>query len=158
MSYKKASIFVLIAMIFFGILGCYGSLTIEDSVVGSFAGKGSGSFWSGPKFYPFLLCILIVLFSVWELIATLKDEEEKAVTWPNVSKSLSIIVIISIWIFVWQHFHIFYPISVIASAAMLYILNPQPKSVKKVLKSLAVAAVTVLIVYLIFSVALKISL
>ncbi len=156
MSYKKASIIVLSILIALGIAGCWLSIQIADSQSG--ISGSSNNFFGGPRFYPLLICALVVIFSIWALILVCRQKDDRIIEIHHKKNLLFVIAVVIIWAVLWQKVGQFYAVSFVAMAALLFFLNPEEQSAKKLLKSGGIALLVVSFVYAIFGAVLRIPL
>ena len=111
-------------------------------------------FVSGPKFYPIVLSVLMIIFCAFSILNTLKGPE-KTLEFRNIQKPIIVLVITFLWIFMWNYVGYFYLCSFVAMGLLMFYLNPEKFSFRKIYKSLVFDAIIVTSIYIIFSVALK---
>ena len=147
-SYKKGSICALTLLILVSIGMIYFTKDIKTQF-------GSGSrFINGPKFYPILLAVLMIIFCVISILDTLK-KPDKIMEFPNAQKAITTGVVTFVWVSLWQYIGYFYLISFFSMAILLIYLNPAPFSLKKIRNSLLWDISIIGAIYLIFAIALK---
>jgi hypothetical protein len=147
-SYKKANLCVLALLILMSAGMLYFTKDIKSQM-------GSGSrFINGPKFYPMLLAVLMIVFCIISIADTLR-KPDKVLEFPNAHKAIVTAVITFVWILSWQYVGHFYLLSFIAMAILLFYLNPAPSNLKKLCRSLAYDGIIMICLYLVFKVALK---
>ena len=101
-SYKKANLFALVLLILMSVGMLYFTKDIKTQL-------GSGSlFINGPKFYPILLAVLMIVFCVISIVDTLK-KPDKTVEFSNVQKAIVTSLVTLVWIVLWQYNGHFYP-------------------------------------------------
>lgn len=150
-SYRKLSIVVLSVMIVLALLGMRMASKIRDFIPAS-------SDTTSSKFYPMLLCGLIAFFCFLSLIETILKKEDKEIIIPKFQNYLITLGIIFAWVALWIKFSIFYYAGLVAVLGMLLIFNPEPFSLKKLFKSIAISVAIIGFFYLVFKVGLKIKL
>ena len=146
MSFKKASVFTLSFFILLGGAGIYFATKFKT--------MATQAFLSGPKFYPILLCSLLVLFSAIAMIDDLRKEDKK-VEIPNIKRFFIVLLIIALWLFLWIKLIGFYPSSMICIALMLLYLNPKKGFKNKIKETLIADIIIVGLIYFVFTVLLK---
>ena len=149
MSYKKASIVVMSTLILLGIIGIYYALQIRSLF--------RTTFINGPRFYPVMLCSMIVLFSGISLIQAL-FAPDRHIELPNMKNFFFVLGVIIVWSVLWQTIGSFYLVSFFAVGGMLYWLNPAPNSLRKLGNTFVIDVIIIAIVYASFGLGLNISL
>ena len=150
MSYKKVSIAVMSLLIVLGAIGIWFSTQITVAPSSGYIG--------GTQFYPTLLCSLIILFSAIALVGAIRMPDNRYIELPNMKYYVIILAITVAWVALWQTIGMFYIVSYVMVGLVLYILNPAEYSLKKVRNTLIIDAILVGCGYLIFDVALGLSL
>lgn len=115
-------------------------------------------FATGPQFYPMLLCGLFFVLAVISIIHTLRAKEVKYIDIPFPKNYVFILAVVILWTVLWQILDAFYPVSFLGVGAMLYVLNPDKSSWKKLFKTLCIDLIIVIFVYVVFSILLKMNL
>lgn len=116
---------------------------------------GVRSYIAGPKFYPILVGALMIFFCVLSLIEVWRKPEQ-VIELENVHRPAIIFLICGAWAALWQLYGNFYLFSAFFAALIMFYLNPQPVSPGKALKSAVQSGCIMLVIYLVFSVMLKI--
>ena len=147
-SYKKASVVFLIFVILVGIGMLYFAQDIKNPL--------GLTFLRGPHFYPVLLAALLIIFSIISIIDTVRKKEDEVIKLVNVKKPAVVLFMVLVWAVLYHFFDHFYALSAIAMFTFLLFLNPQPFSVKKVLKMLLYDFILLTLLYMIFSFFLKV--
>ena len=150
-SYKKCSYVLLVFFMLVAIFIIYFSRDIRE------LGLGVGVFVSGPKFYPIMLGVIMLLVCAASIISVYKMEKDKFFELPNFHIPLILFAILLVWVSLWRLFGYFYLVSAVCMMALLVYLNPEPMSLKKIVKSVLINAVILLVTYLSFTVGLNVS-
>lgn len=144
MSFKKISVAALSIILLISAAGLYLATQINDRGVESFVG--------GPKFYPMMLLGIIIVFGLWDIIVTLKEETERIYTIPEAKRLVISIAMVAVWIILWKYAIGFYPAGILMSFLMLYYLNPDTDRKKKIRTAVITDAIIMGAVYVIFTV------
>lgn len=144
MSYKKLSLIVLTIIVATSGIGIW--LATQIKTFG-----GTTAFVGGPKFYPIMIFSLLIVFGIIDAINTVRKQEDKTISIPNLKYLLFTVGMMIIWIFLWKLAVGFYPASALCIAIMLYVLNPSSSIKKKVITAIAVDAIIVAFLYIVFS-------
>jgi hypothetical protein len=146
-SYRKASTVLLSLLILAGIVLIVFAQNIKMI--------GVRSYVAGPRFYPIMIGVLTVVFCIFSLIEVWRKPDQ-ITELENAQRPLVIFLIMVAWGIFWQTIGNFYLVSAIFAGLMMFYMNPEPISLKKAIKSILQSCIIMLIVYLIFSVILKI--
>lgn len=144
MSFKKVSIAALTLILLLSAAGVYLANQINDRGVESFVG--------GPKFYPMMLLGIIMIFGIWDLAETLKAEDTRRYTVPEIKRLSISIGMVVLWILLWKYAVGFYPAGILMAFVMLYYLNPETDRKKKIRTAVVTDAIIMGAVYVIFTV------
>lgn len=106
---------------------------------------------SGPSYYPKLLCFFMVIFGMGGILTTARMPKDKYIEIPNIKNILFLVIILAIWAFLWQRFGYFYQIAFLAVGAILFYLNPEPISLKKIRNTVIIDVIIVGIFYIVFN-------
>lgn len=104
-----------------------------------------------PSYYPTGVASLLIIFCVISLIKTFRTQDDRVVPVGNWGRIISVIIICILFAVLWKLTGLFYPVCFVATAALMFILNPQKKSLKKVGKALLYSLITQAVVYLVFT-------
>jgi len=148
MSSKKASIATYLVFIVLGIAFFIMARNFPPT---------SGLYVSGPSFYPELLSAVMVLAGVVGIAVTLKAKDT-TIELANLHRVFYTFGIIVIWVILWQYTGKFYLISFVGSGVMLWLLNGEPASKKKLGKTLLINCIIIGAFFLVFRVLLKVNL
>lgn len=108
----------------------------------------------GPGVFPGFLSLMMMATAVIGVFTTWRREQD---THLEIAKPFNLAVTFAaiIGLFaIWYLTGVFFPFAFLAVSTLLYLLNPQPNSWRKAAKSIAIGAVVMVIVYLIFDVLL----
>ena len=142
MSYKKATYIANGLIIALGIAFIVMAKNFPDAMV---------QLTIQPSYYPIGISALLILFCVISIVKTATSKQpDKIISFGKTSKVLITIALCILFGILWTLTRSFYLVSFIIVAALMYFLNPQPNSGKKVMKSLAYSLITQLVVYLVF--------
>jgi hypothetical protein len=151
MSYKKMSVCInaiSIGAVFFLLYKAAGFQT--DGAVAQ-------TFFNGPRFYPMVLCIFFVIFSIASIISTLRKKEDRKVEFKNLRPCIIVTLLVIAWVVLWQLVGYFYIFGFIFVWLILYYLNPASASRRKLVITLIADIGIVLPIFLLFSIILKAS-
>ena len=142
MSYKKATYIANGLIIALGIAFIVMAKNFPDAMV---------QLTIQPSYYPIGISALLILFCVISIVKTATSKQpDKIISFGKTLKVLITIALCILFGILWTLTRSFYIVSFIIVAALMYFLNPQPNSGKKVMKSLAYSLITQLVVYLVF--------
>ncbi|WP_434311439.1 tripartite tricarboxylate transporter TctB family protein [Hominifimenecus sp. rT4P-3] len=133
-------------------------LSVGYFVLSFFIEEGA-NFSLSSSFYPRLLAILIFVLSLISLYAdTLgsRKTETGTVKVGNPGKQGGILLTTILFVLAWQMLGVFYPMVFVTTGVLVWLYNQEPKSMKKLIKTLLVAAAFTLFVILLFGIGLKI--
>lgn len=150
MSFKKASLTALFTTLLIGILFFVFSFKLPMSTPGMVI---------GPGYYPRVLSLFLILSSAIGIFIHIRKPSDGAKV--EIKKPSFFLLVLGLAVLltgIWHATRIFYPIASIVTLTLLWILNPEPASGKKALKTVGIAAVLLGAVYLLFSVVLQLNL
>ena len=130
MNFRKASLIALLITFIAGTVFFVLSFQLPMSSVGLVIGSG---------YYPRLLSAILMISSA-------------------VGKFLLVLGLAILLAAVWQATHEFYPICIAVVLVLLWLLNPEPPSPRKALKSVGITAIIMAAIYAIFTVVLQLNL
>lgn len=111
------------------------------------------AFVGGPQFYPMVIFALLIILAVADIISTLRKSDDGIIEIPNLKYLLFTVGMMVLWVGMWKLAIGFYPATAICGGVMLYVLNPSSSRRKKIVTAVAVDAILVVFLYLVFSVA-----
>lgn len=151
MNFRKASLIALTVTLLAGIMFFVLSFTLPMSSPGVVI---------GPGYYPRSLSLLLIVSSLIGLYTNFRRTANKSliVDIPKPVYFFFVLVLALTVAAVWHITHRFYPIAVLATFLLLWFLNPEPSTLRKVVKTLLVGSVILGIIYLLFSVLLQLNL
>lgn len=150
MNFRKASIISLGVTFLLGIFFYVLSLELPMSMPGIAIGAG---------YYPRVLSGLLTLASAAGIVTNIRKKDDGAkVPDMNVKLFFFVLVMAVILTAVWQFTYSFFPICTAVVLILLWVLNPEPAGRGKAVKTIAVAAVLVGVIYVLFSVILDLNL
>ena len=144
-SYKKASVVTMLLMMALGGAGIYFATQFRVT-------PGAG-FFSGPKFYPMMLCAAMIVIAAVELVKAIAKPNDRVIEIPNFKNYLLILGGIIAWVLLWLYVLGFFLSGLICSFVLLFFLNPEPFSWKKLLNTAIIDAAIMGVFYLLFDVA-----
>ena len=104
-----------------------------------------------PSYYPIGIATLLLIFCAISIFKTAKLKDDKVIHVGNWKQIIFVIVICVLFVLFWKLTRLFYPVCFVATAALMYILNPQANSIKKLMKALLYSLATQAVVYLVFT-------
>ena len=151
MNFRKASLIALVITFLAGTIFFVLSFRLPMSAVGLVIGSG---------YYPRVLSGILMISSAVGLITNYRKKENNNVEFsiPHVGKFLLVLGLALLLAAVWQVTHEFYPICIAVVLVLLWVLNPEPASPRKALKTVGIAAVIMGAIYGVFSAVLQLNL
>ena len=150
MSFKKASLFAFSLTFLLGLLFFAFSFKLPTSTPGMVV---------GPGYYPRVLSLFLIVSSVIGLyVQARKPDDGKRV---EIKKPLYLFLVLGFSVLVagvWHATRSFYPIAIVATLTLLWVLNPEPTSRKKALKTVGITIVLIGVICLLFTVVLQLNL
>ncbi|MGG0718402.1 tripartite tricarboxylate transporter TctB family protein [Robertmurraya massiliosenegalensis] len=140
MSYKKATYISLLCIILFAFIYGYMINTMNIGVQNSSI---------GPRYFPNLITILLVVLCIISFFQTLRNNENKKFTVNNLKYIFAMIGITAIFFALWYFLDLFYLGSFLFLTS-LYILFLKDRSFKRIIKSAVVACVFTIFIYFVF--------
>ena len=147
LSYRWASVVMLLALMVTSALVIFFAKDIRMI--------GTLNYFAGPRFYPIALASLIIIFSVLSIVEVWRKPDQHIII-KNVQRPVILLGIIIAWAYLWEATGRFYVVSSGSIAVIMYCLSPASRSIKKVLVTLAMAVIIMAVIYLIFSVGLRV--
>ncbi len=120
---------------------------------------GGTSLYAGAGYYPMLISGLMALFSITGILTDLFGKEKDSKKTIDISRIQNVgfvVAAIAIILAFWQFLHLFYVGALIGVGMLLVLLDPKPKTAKRIGFLLAIAAGMTVATWLIFEMALKI--
>ena len=151
MNYRTGSLITLGILLLLGVMFFVMSFDLPMTEPGMVIGSG---------YYPRVLSLLLICGSAAGLVTTFRDKKGKEVK-VSIDRPLNFVLILALLTlvaFVWQRTREFYPITSLVVFILLFILNPEKISLKKVGKTLLLAAGLMGVIYATFTMALGIRL
>jgi len=149
-SFKKASLFALSLTLVLGLLFFAFSFKLPMSTPGMVV---------GPGYYPRVLSSFLTIASAIGLfVQARKPDDGKKM---EIKKPMYFMLVLGLSVLiagVWHATHSFYLVAVPVTLVLLWILNPEPASRKKAVKTAGIAAVLLGVVYVLFTVILQLNL
>lgn len=146
MSKKKLSLVIMAVIIALSCGGLYYATQIKNVGV-------KVAFVGGPQFYPMAIFALLIILAIADIIGTLRKADDSVIEIPNLKYLLFTVGMMGLWVGLWKLAIGFYPATAICGGVMLYVLNPSPSRGKRIITAVAVDAILVAFLYLVFSVA-----
>lgn len=140
MSYKLAS---YVSLLFFFAIG------LAFFLAASAMPDGDG-YDVGPAFFPRIMSILMMATAVIGMVTTWRKSQDSHV---EISKPFQLLATIGVavaFVALWTLTGQFLPLSFLAVAVLLHLLNPQPMSRGKLIKTLTISAIVVAVFYVVF--------
>jgi len=104
-----------------------------------------------PSYYPIGVAGLLILFCLISIYDTYRQKEDHVVDFGNLKRVLPVIGICVLYAVAWKLTKQFYLVSFVATTALMYILNPQPNSLKKLIRSAVYSLTIQVVVYIVFT-------
>ncbi|MBR1408036.1 MAG: tripartite tricarboxylate transporter TctB family protein [Clostridia bacterium] len=120
---------------------------------------GGTSVYAGAGYYPMLVSGLMALFSITGILTDLFGKEKNSRKTIDISRIQNVgfvITAIAIILIFWQFLGLFYVGAVIGVGMLLILLDPKPKTGKRIGMMLAIAVGMTAVTWLVFEIALKI--
>lgn len=149
MSYRKTSIMFSTILVVLSIICIYSANKIKMPM--------GTIYTAGPRFYPILLCSSCILVSVLSIFDQMR-KEDKIINIPNIKNYFIVLGVSSLWAFLWRTFDAFYPASFLCIGIFLFLFNPAPKSLKKLLNTILIDSGITLFVFITFQLLLRVDL
>ena len=151
MNFRKASLIALLITFIAGTVSFVLSFQLPMSSVGLVIGSG---------YYPRLLSAILMISSAVGFFFNYRKKENDQVEFsiPHVGKFLLVLGLAILLAAVWQATHEFYPICIAVVLVLLWLLNPEPPSPRKALKSVGITAIIMAAIFAIFTVVLQLNL
>jgi len=104
----------------------------------------------GPGFLPTALSLIMMSASVVGLISTLRKPDDRRLEFPAPGMLAFTAGLAVVFVAAWYVTEHFYPVTFLTLAALLYVLNPQSATWRKLASTLIVAGALVGIIYVLF--------
>lgn len=104
----------------------------------------------GPGYYPALVCFLLMGAAAISIFKTYKYDEDREIPMPKLHNAALIIGVVLLFLVLWQFTKQFYIVCFFAMGILLYVLNPQPKGLPKLVKAALMSLVMQGFIYVVF--------
>jgi hypothetical protein len=137
MGYKLATYVSLFFFIGIGVFFLISSQTLP---------KSSGGGQIGPAYFSSIVSVLLILCCILSIVTTMKKKDEH-IPLPNLRYIIWTIVLSALFTAVWQWIGLFYVLSFVFLAILIYLYDQAKPSFKKAFKASAISLLMVLLVY-----------
>jgi hypothetical protein len=136
MGYKLATYISLLFFIGIGVFFLISSQTFPKSSGGQI----------GPAYFPGIVSVLLILCCILSLFTTMKKKDEH-IPLPNLRYIIWTIVLSALFTAVWEWMGLFYIVSFVFLAILIYLYDQAKPSFKKAYKASGISLLMVLLVY-----------
>ena len=89
----------------------------------------------GPGYYPAIVCFLLIGAAAISMFKTYRYDEDRRIELPKLHNAAIVIGVAALFLVLWELTGMFYVVSFIAIAALLFFLNPQPDRKARLIKA-----------------------
>ena len=151
MNFRRASLCALTVTLFLGIMFFLFSFQLPLT---------APKLYIGPGYYPRVLSVLLIVASLAGLYTNYRKKEniDMRIDLPNLRYFFLVLAMAVLIAVVWHFTERFYFICIFSTLILLWFLNPDPVSARKVAKTIFIDIVILGTIYLLFSVVLHLDL
>ena len=138
MGYKKATWIANCILIAVGVAFIVGALNFKEGYVKLVISE---------KYYPIGVASLLIISCIVSTIKTFLGDDDHKIEITGWMRALMVLGVCIVYALLWEKIGYFYIVTFVLMSGLMYALNPEAHSIKKVIKTLVANLAIILVVY-----------